>query len=92
LGYYIEVPDKHNKADQIVDLYGGKIVPCPTSFLSVPPGKAQRVLTASIVRAEWVNKVNKMIARISAIALPSEHRLLKFLKDEWFNLERREIK
>ena len=40
MGYYIEVPEPEGKAQQIVDLYGGKIISIPPSFEDITPGKA----------------------------------------------------
>ena len=40
MGFYIEVPDRKNKAQQIVDLYGGKIVSIPPLFEDITPDKA----------------------------------------------------
>jgi hypothetical protein len=40
MGYYIEVPHNHDKAEQIVELHGGEIIRCPESFADVPTGKA----------------------------------------------------
>lgn len=40
MGYYIEVPENKGKAQQIVELYGGTIVPGPLSFEDVTPDKA----------------------------------------------------
>lgn len=44
MGYYIEVPDKHNKAQQIIDLYGAVKLPPPDDLVAywtgIPEGKA----------------------------------------------------
>ena len=40
MGYYIEVPDNHHKAEQIVRLHGGKIISRPRSFTEIPADKA----------------------------------------------------
>ena len=39
MGYYVEVPDHKGKANQLVQLHGGKIVSCPESFDAIPEGK-----------------------------------------------------
>ncbi len=40
MGYYIEVPEDSGKAQQIVELYGGRIVPRPPSFEDITPDEA----------------------------------------------------
>ena len=40
MGYYIEVPNNKGKAAQIVEMYGGEIIPQPDTFDKVPQGKA----------------------------------------------------
>ncbi len=40
MGYYIEVPEDKGKAQQIVELYGGRIVPSPPSFEDITPDEA----------------------------------------------------
>jgi len=40
MGYYIEVPKDLNKAQQIVDIHGGTIIPKPSSFAEVPADQA----------------------------------------------------
>jgi len=40
MGYYIEVPEDKNKAQQIVELYGGRIVSRPPSFEDITPNEA----------------------------------------------------
>jgi uncharacterized protein (DUF1330 family) len=35
MGFYIEVPQYHNKAQQMVDLYGARVIPQPRSFAPV---------------------------------------------------------
>lgn len=40
MGYYIEVPEKKGKAQQIVELYGGRIVSSPPSFEDITPNEA----------------------------------------------------
>lgn len=40
MGYYIEVPENHNKAQQIVDLYGGRISPTTPTFEDITPDEA----------------------------------------------------
>lgn len=40
MGYYIEVPENHGKAQQIVDLYGGRIIYEPPTFENITPGYA----------------------------------------------------
>jgi len=36
---------------------------------------------------EWVNRIDKIINRIKAITLPSEHRITRILANEWFNIK-----
>ena len=39
MGYYIEVPSNHNKAEQIIRMYGGAILPeAPKSVTELPAG------------------------------------------------------
>ncbi len=40
MGYYIEVPKDKNKAQQIVQLYGGRIALSPPSFEDITPDEA----------------------------------------------------
>ena len=40
MGYYIEVPENHNKAQQIVELYGGRTVSFPPQFEDITPDEA----------------------------------------------------
>ena len=40
MGYYIEVPQHRNKADQLVKIHGATIVTCPSSFEEIPQKKA----------------------------------------------------
>ncbi|GAH39307.1 unnamed protein product [marine sediment metagenome] len=40
MGYYIEVPRNKGKAQQIVELYGGRITPSPPSFEDITPEEA----------------------------------------------------
>jgi len=40
VGYYIEVPKNKGKAQQIVELYGGRIVLNPPLFEDIEPGEA----------------------------------------------------
>lgn len=40
MGYYIEVPESKDKARQIVELYGGRIVPSAPSFEDITPDEA----------------------------------------------------
>lgn len=40
MGYYIQVPEKKNKAGQLVRLYGAQIIPCPVAFEDIPGNKA----------------------------------------------------
>ena len=42
MGYYIEVgvPERFKKANQLVRLYKGEIIPRPKSFSDIPDGKA----------------------------------------------------
>jgi hypothetical protein len=40
MGYYIEVPKNKNKAEQIVELFGGEIVSMPNAFSDIPEDKA----------------------------------------------------
>jgi len=41
MGFYIEVPENTNKAEQIRDLYGGEIVQTvPLDYSKIPEGKA----------------------------------------------------
>jgi len=40
MGYYIEVPKSKDKAQQIVELYGGRIVFSPPSFEDITPDDA----------------------------------------------------
>lgn len=39
MGYYIEVPENHGKAQQLVDLHGGQIVPTIQHVDKIPAGK-----------------------------------------------------
>ena len=39
MGYYIEVPENLGKAEQLVKLHGGEIVPRPQNFTEVPADK-----------------------------------------------------
>lgn len=39
MGFYIETPENHNKAFQLVDLYGASITVCPASIADIPEGK-----------------------------------------------------
>ena len=40
MGYYIEVPKNKGKAQQIVELYGGRIALRPPSFEDITPDEA----------------------------------------------------
>lgn len=40
MGYYIETPQRIEKALQLVKLHGGVVVPKPASFADVPADKA----------------------------------------------------
>lgn len=40
MGYYIEVPKNKDKAQQIVELYGGRIVFSPPLFEDIAPDEA----------------------------------------------------
>ena len=40
MGFYIEVPKNKDKAQQIVELYGGQIVLSPPSFEDITPNDA----------------------------------------------------
>lgn len=41
MGYYIEVPENHGKAQQIVDIHGGTILErMPETFADIPEGQA----------------------------------------------------
>jgi len=40
MGYYIEVPNKKGKAQQIVELHGGRIVAGVPSFKDISPDEA----------------------------------------------------
>ncbi len=40
MGYYIEVPKNKGKAQQIVELYGGRIVFIPPTFEDISPDEA----------------------------------------------------
>ena len=40
MGYYIEVPENHNKAQQLVGIYGAQIIPRPSKFTDIPEDKA----------------------------------------------------
>ncbi len=40
MGYYIQVPKDKNKAQQIVELYGGRIAVVPPSFEDIIPDEA----------------------------------------------------
>ena len=40
MGYYIEVPENKGKAQQIVELYGGRIVLSPPLFEDIAPDEA----------------------------------------------------
>jgi len=40
MGFYIQVPQHKGKAQQIVELYEGRIIPCPNRFEDIPPNKA----------------------------------------------------
>jgi len=40
MGYYIQVPAHKDKAQQIVKLYGGRIIPYPLAFEDVPAHEA----------------------------------------------------
>lgn len=40
MGYYIEVPENKDKAQQIVELHGGRIVSGPPSFEDITPEEA----------------------------------------------------
>ena len=39
MGYYIEVPNDKQKAEQLVELHGAQIILKPKSFNDVPEGK-----------------------------------------------------
>ena len=39
MGYYVQVPNDHGKAEQIRDLHGGEIVEQPESYQAIPEGK-----------------------------------------------------
>ena len=40
MGYYIEVPQNKGKAQQIVELYGAKIIPKPLGYWQADPKEA----------------------------------------------------
>ena len=40
MGYYIETPERSNKAEQIARIHDGEIIPQPLNFSKVPEGKA----------------------------------------------------
>ena len=40
MGYYIQVPQNKNKADQIAKVYGGEVLIHTPKFEDTPPGKA----------------------------------------------------
>ena len=40
MGYYIEVPKSKGKAQQVVELYGGRVAPYPPSFEDITPDEA----------------------------------------------------
>lgn len=49
MGYYIEVPKNHNKAQQLVDLYKAERLPvAPNSINDVPEGKAVVVVVENL--------------------------------------------
>ena len=41
MGYYINTPDSKGKAEYIVNVYGGELIPfAPKSYADIPVGKA----------------------------------------------------
>lgn len=40
MGFYINVPKDTNKAEQIIDMYGGKLLVAPPPFEEIPKDKA----------------------------------------------------
>ena len=40
MGYYIQVPENHNKAEQLKALHGAEILPCMPAWDEVPEDKA----------------------------------------------------
>ena len=40
MGYYIEVPEAHNKAEQLVKIHGAEIIPRPNKLSEIPADKA----------------------------------------------------
>lgn len=40
MGYYIEVPEHLNKAEQLVDIYNAVIIPRPNKLSDIPKDKA----------------------------------------------------
>ena len=40
MGYYIQVPNNHNKAQQIEELHGGMILPKIPDYANIPESKA----------------------------------------------------
>ena len=40
MGFYIQVPQHKGKAQQIVELYEGRIIPCPNRFEDIPSNEA----------------------------------------------------
>jgi hypothetical protein len=47
MGYYVQVPENLGKAKQIVDLYGGEIIPRPETFSSIPSDKGLIVVISN---------------------------------------------
>ena len=48
MGYYIEVPDNHGKAAQLVELHGGEIIPQPANFGEIPEDKGLVIVVDNI--------------------------------------------
>jgi len=40
MGYYIQVPNHKGKAQQLVNLHGGQIIPKPNFFSDIPENRA----------------------------------------------------
>lgn len=48
MGYYIQAPTNHNKADYIVRHFGGTEIHCPANFNQIPPDKALIVVKENL--------------------------------------------
>lgn len=77
MGYYVQTPQHRNKAEQIVALFGGVIIPQPESLSAIPYDKALIVVVSNGAFDAAGLAFNQ--EEFEAFTLPSDPRAKKFV-------------